>query len=115
MRYSAKICPRYQHAVEILARRWTALILMVLMDGPLRFNELAERLEVVSDRMLSERLKELESEGMVERCVYPESPVRVAYTLTEKGQAIRPVVAAIEQWGERWVDLDHPPAHNEPQ
>jgi DNA-binding HxlR family transcriptional regulator len=104
MRYSEQICPRYQHAIEILARRWTGLILKILMAGPLRFSELAERLEVVSDRVLSERLKDLEGEGLLERRVFAETPVRVEYSLTAKGHAMRPVIEAIAAWGEQWVD-----------
>lgn len=104
MRYSEQICPRYQHAVEILARRWTALILKILMQGPQRFSELAERLEVVSDRVLSERLKELEAEGMLERHVIADTPVRVEYILTEKGYAIHSVINELEKWGERWLE-----------
>jgi DNA-binding HxlR family transcriptional regulator len=101
--YSSKICQRYQAAIDLLGKRWTGLIVQQLLTGPLRFNELGERLELVSDRMLSERLKELESAGVLERHVSPEPPVRVAYRLTEKGRALAPVVAAIEQWGEKWV------------
>ena len=104
MRYSEQMCPRYQHAIAILGKRWTGLILKLLLNRPLRFNELAERIEVVSDRMLSERLKELEAEGVIERRVYPETPVRIEYRLTEKGEALAPVLEAIAQWGERWVD-----------
>jgi DNA-binding HxlR family transcriptional regulator len=72
----------------------------------MRFNEIADRLEVVSDRMLSERLKELEHEGVIDRRVLPEMPVRVEYRLTEKGRALEPVVEAIEQWSLAWVDID---------
>jgi len=104
MRYSEQICPRYQHAIAILGKRWTGLILKLLLNGPLRFKELAEKIEIVSDRMLSERLKELESEGVLERRVYPATPVRIEYRLTEKGQALAPVLDAIAQWGERWVE-----------
>lgn len=107
MRYSEQICVRYQHAVEIIGKRWTGLILKVLMVGPLRFNEIAEQLQVISDRMLSERLKELEQEGVVERRVLPETPVRVEYTLTEKGRALAPVIQAIECWGEQWIEAGH--------
>src|SRR5947209_6930627 len=96
MRYNENICVRYQHAIEIISKRWNPLILRVLLPHSLRFSELAEQLGVVSDRMLSERLKELEREGIVERRVLPESPVRVEYSLTEKGQALGPVVQAIE-------------------
>jgi DNA-binding HxlR family transcriptional regulator len=106
MRYSEQICVRYQHAIEIIGKRWTGLILKVLMAGPLRFNEIAEQLEVISDRMLSERLKELEIEGVVERRVLPEAPVRVEYVLTEKGRALAPVIQAIESWSNQWIHAE---------
>ena len=106
MRYSAQLCPRYQYAVEILARRWTPLILKVLVERPLRFSEMAERLEVVSDRVLSERLKELELEKIVERRVLPEPPVRVEYSLTEKGKDLAPLIETIEEWSHNWIELD---------
>ena len=77
MRYSDHICVRFQMTVEVIARRWTTLIIKLLMDSPMRFNELAERLDVVSDRVLSERLKELEQEKIVERRVVTEPPIRV--------------------------------------
>src|SRR5258707_1947978 len=106
MRYSEHLCVRYQYAVEILSKRWTPLIIKVLIDKPMRFSALAEQLMVVSDRVLSERLKELECEQIVERRVYPESPVRVEYSLTERGKDLAPVVQAIEDWSHRWVELD---------
>jgi DNA-binding HxlR family transcriptional regulator len=105
MRHSQHLCPRYQHAIGLFGKRWTGLILKVLLSGPLRFNEIAEQIEAVSDRMLSERLKELEAEGVIERRVYPETPVRIEYRLTEKGQALAPVIEAIQEWSERWVEL----------
>jgi len=104
MRYSENLCPRYQHAVEIVSKRWTPLIVKVLLDRPMRFNEIAEQLEVVSDRVLSERLKELETEGIVTRRVFPESPVRVEYALTEKGQALSPILEELQRWAETWID-----------
>src|SRR5919199_6425555 len=102
MRYSEQLCVRFQQAMGLLGKRWTGLIIKLLMEGPLRFNELADRLEVVSDRMLSERLKELEIEEVIERRVLPETPVRVEYRLTEKGRALEPVITAIEQWSQAW-------------
>jgi DNA-binding HxlR family transcriptional regulator len=105
MRLSKNICPRYQAAVEIIAQRWTALIIKVLMPGPRRFSELADELEVVSDRVLSERLKELEQAGILTRRVIPDPPIRVEYTLTEKGQALGPIVDAIETWSHDWIPL----------
>jgi DNA-binding HxlR family transcriptional regulator len=105
MRYSKQICGRYQRGMEILGKRWTGLIIKILLDGPLRFSEVAERLEVVSDRVISERLKELEAEDIVIRNVYPETPVRIEYALTDKGQALGPVITAIEAWSEQWIVL----------
>jgi DNA-binding HxlR family transcriptional regulator len=103
--YDKQVCETYRHAVTIIGKRWTGLILLVLMDGPFRFNELSAALRPVSDRVLSERLKELEREGIVLRKVYAETPVRVEYNLTEKGQALGPVIEALEEWGQRWVNI----------
>lgn len=98
--------------MEIIGKRWTGLILKVLIDRPLRFNELADRLQVVSDRMLSERLKELESAGVIERRVLPETPVRVEYRLTAKGVALGPVVEAIAEWSTMWCEQAAQPDHD---
>src|SRR5437868_2581402 len=106
MRHSKHMCPRYQAAIDILGKRWTGLILNVLMAGPQRFSELLERLDVVSDRMLSERLKELEATGIVDRKVLPDPPIRVEYRLTDKGRALGPVLKSIGEWAERWIQLD---------
>lgn len=107
MATTTNICPRYEAAVELLGKRWTGLILRVLMDGPQRFSALAAAVEGMSERMLSERLKELEAEGVVDRRVLPEPPVRVEYHLTSKGQALSGVVDAIGKWAEKWVDVPH--------
>jgi DNA-binding HxlR family transcriptional regulator len=98
-------CPRFEHAVAILGKRWTGLLLDALMDGPRRFCELTALVEGLSDRVLSDRLRELEAEGVVRRVVYPQIPVRVEYQLTEKGQALKPVVDAIHQWAQDWLEL----------
>jgi DNA-binding HxlR family transcriptional regulator len=106
MPYSEQSCPSFQHAVELLGKRWTALILRVLLAGPQRFSEIADQIEGVSDRMLSERLKEFEAEGVIERRVYPETPVRIEYRLTEKGQALDAVIEAMATWSHRWVEAE---------
>jgi DNA-binding HxlR family transcriptional regulator len=108
MRFIKTMCPRYQAAVEVLGKRWTGLILNVLLEGPQRFCELAGRLEPVSERMLSERLKELESNGILRRHVLPDAPVRVQYELTEKGRALGGVISAIVHWAEDWVEPMQP-------
>jgi DNA-binding HxlR family transcriptional regulator len=108
MRFIKTMCPRYQAAVEVLGKRWTGLILNVLLEGPQRFCELAGRLEPVSERMLSERLKELEANGILRRHVLPDTPVRVQYELTEKGRALGGVISAIVHWAEDWVEPMQP-------
>src|ERR1041384_5579440 len=96
-------CPRYLHAVELVGRRWAGVILRALLAGPARYNEIRAGIPDLSDRMLSERLRELESEGLVLRTVIPETPVRVEYSLTEKGRALEQAIVAIAKWAERWV------------
>lgn len=107
VRCSGNLPEAFQQAVGILAKRWTPLILFVLRDGPHRFSEIAGQIEFVSDRMLSERLKELEGEGLITREVFAEVPVRVEYCLTEKGRDLDPVLIAIGQWAARWLDPEH--------
>lgn len=99
------MCPRYEQAFQFLGKRWTGLLLDTLMVGPQRFCELTAKVEGLSDRVLSDRLRELESEGIIERIVYPQIPVRVEYRLTEKGRDLKPVVQAIHDWAEKWVLL----------
>jgi DNA-binding HxlR family transcriptional regulator len=101
-----EMCPRYEKAVGILGKRWTGLIIKVLLEGPARFNQIHAVIKQVSDRVLTERLRELETEGLVERTVYPESPVRIEYSLTSKGRALEPVIEAIGKWSEQWVQMD---------
>ena len=96
-------CPRYEAAVQLLGKRWTGLIIRALMVGPRRFRDLQQYIPALSDRLLSEHLKELEQAGIVRRTVYPETPVRVEYSLTERGLALEPVVAAIQHWAEQWL------------
>ncbi|KYG89652.1 helix-turn-helix domain-containing protein [Metasolibacillus sp. FSL H7-0170] len=97
-----KLCPRLAKAMELLGKRWTILIIHQLIDGPKRFNEIESALPI-SGRLLSERLKELEREEIVERKVYAESPVRVEYKLTEKGQSLLGAVREIEKWSQTWL------------
>jgi DNA-binding HxlR family transcriptional regulator len=105
-----QLCPRFQRATELVGKRWTGAIVRVLMPGPLRFNELLARVTGISDRLLSERLRELESVGIVKREVSPGPPVRVAYELTCSGHELEPVVGALEAWAQKWIapeSLEH--------
>ncbi len=96
-------CPYYQYVVELLGRRWMGAIIWALLHGLSRFSELAEAIPDISDRMLSERLKELEIEGVIERRVIPETPVRVIYCLTPKGLALEPIMRATMAWAQTWL------------
>jgi DNA-binding HxlR family transcriptional regulator len=101
--YAKECCPRYHRAVEIVGARWSGAILQVMLGGALRFGEIEGAIPDLSSRMLSQRLKEFEQEGIVERCVIPDKPVRVEYRLTAKGRALGPVVRTLSVWAEKWV------------
>ncbi len=96
------MCPKFEKAMDLIGKRWTGLILRVLLGGPRRFKEVKEQIPEMSDRMLTERMKELESLGIVVRHVYPETPVRIEYELTDKGKDLKTVIDAIGSWAGRW-------------
>lgn len=95
-------CPVFQNTVELIGRRWSGAIIRSLLAGSVRFGEILSRVPGLSDRLLSERLRELESAGIVTRTVIPEVPVRIEYHLTDKGHELEQIVAAIDAWGARW-------------
>jgi DNA-binding HxlR family transcriptional regulator len=97
------LCSRFHRASELIGRRWTGAILYVLLKARCRFATLRAAIPGVTDRMLSERLQELEEEGIVERTVVPETPVRVEYSLTRKGRELAAAVDAISVWAEHWI------------
>lgn len=104
MSYNCNFCPHFHRAVELIGRRWSGAILREMLAGGSRFSELRDAIPDISDRMLSERLKELEAEGLVTRRVYPETPVRVEYLLTDKGRGLEKVLAAIGDWADHWLE-----------
>jgi DNA-binding HxlR family transcriptional regulator len=103
---SAGLCARFHKAVELIGRRWSGAIIQILRQRPSRYAELRAAIPDITDRMLSERLRELEDETIVARTVIPETPVRVEYSLTSKGRALAPALDAIGHWAERWVEAD---------
>jgi DNA-binding HxlR family transcriptional regulator len=105
-------CSHYHHAVELIGKRWSGAILFVMTNGPLRFSEIRQLVPDLSDRLLSERLKELEAEEIVERRVYDEVPVRVEYQLTDKGHALEPVLRSLKSWANEWMKA--PATHPDP-
>jgi len=102
------LCVRFHKAVELVGRRWTGAVIQLLLPGRMRYAELRDAIPDISDRMLSERLRELEIEGIVARIVVPETPVRVEYELTPKGRALEHALAAIGKWAERWIEVETP-------
>lgn len=103
-----QVCERFHRAVELVGGRWTGAIIQALLQGRARYCVLRAAIPEISDRMLSERLRELESQGIVARIVVPEVPVRVDYELTRKGRSLEPAFAALSAWAERW---DEAPAN----
>jgi DNA-binding HxlR family transcriptional regulator len=97
------MCPRVETAFELLSRKWAGLLIHVLSAGPRHFSELRAAIPGVSARMLAARMKDLELAGLLRREVQTASPVRVLYTLTEKGRALIPVMAGIAGWARAWV------------
>ena len=100
---SSAFCPYYHRAVELIGRRWTGAILRALLSGVERFSDLTDTIPGLSDRMVSERLRELEAEGIVVRRVIPETPVRIEYHLTPKGRALGSVIEAVSTWASSWL------------
>ena len=101
-----ELCSRFHRASELIGRRWTGAIIFCLMKTRCRFAVLSAAIPEITDRMLSDRLRELEDEGIVERTVVPETPVRVEYALTKKGRALASAINAITEWAHKWVPLD---------
>lgn len=95
-------CPIFHHAIELIGRRWTGAILRAIRCDLARYNEIAAAIPGLSDRLLSERLKELEAEGIVKRTVIPETPVRIEYRLTDSGRDLIPAFDAVSEWAEKW-------------
>ena len=100
-----ELCTRFHRASELIGRRWTGAIIFLLLKRTCRFATLRDAIPDITDRMLSERLQELEEEGLVERTVIPETPVRVEYSLTKKGKALAEPIQAITDWAEKYVPL----------
>ncbi|MEO7043061.1 MAG: helix-turn-helix domain-containing protein [Gemmatimonadaceae bacterium] len=98
------ICPRYHKAVELIGRRWSGAIISAMLSGNTRYHEIRESVPDISDRMLAERLRELEAEGVVVRHVFPTTPVRIEYELTAKGRALEAAIVAIEDWANEWIE-----------
>jgi DNA-binding HxlR family transcriptional regulator len=100
-------CPYYHQAIELIGKRWTGAIVVVLLeDGPLRFSQVASAVPELSDRLLSQRMKELEARGVVERRVLDGPAVRVEYALTAMGRELEPALTYLKTWAREWLRED---------
>jgi DNA-binding HxlR family transcriptional regulator len=97
------VCNRFHQAVELIGGRWTGAIIQALLRGKTRYAALKAVVPDITDRMLSERLRFLETEGLVTRHVLPESPVKVEYELTDKGRSLERALTEIGNWANRWI------------
>lgn len=113
-RHDPELCARFHRASELIGRRWTGAILFVLLERRCRFATLSAAIPDITDRMLSERLQELEHCGIVERTVIPETPVRVEYSLTKKGRSLSPVMDSIAEWAGKWSAASAPAKPDKP-
>jgi DNA-binding HxlR family transcriptional regulator len=101
-----ELCSRFHRASELIGRRWTGAIIFVLLKSRCRFATLRDAIPGITDRMLSERLQELEREGIVARAVIPATPVKVEYSLTRKGRSLGAAIKAIAAWSHRWIHAE---------
>jgi len=97
------LCPKYEQAFQLLGKRWIGVIIRVLSNSPKRFSEIAEPIPQISNKILTERLKELEAHGIIVREVYPEMPVRIEYRLTDKGHSLTPMLDEVQKWADVWL------------
>jgi DNA-binding HxlR family transcriptional regulator len=97
-----EVCPNFHEAIELIGKRWTGAIVCALTERPMRYGELGKAVPGLSDRLLSQRLRELEDEGLVEREVEAGTPVRVTYSLTATGEDLGPAIRELKAWAKRW-------------
>lgn len=90
--------------VQIIGSKWKLLIMRNLMARPWRFNELKKDLDGISQKVLTDSLRSMESDGIITRTVYPEVPPRVEYALSELGESMRPIMKAMEVWGQAYKE-----------
>ena len=105
MNDEAPICEHFQRAAELIGKRWNPQVVRALQTGATRFTEIRDTIPQISDALLSERLKELEAEGVVTRTVTPDTPVRIDYRLTDRGRDLTKVVDELGRWAERWATV----------
>jgi len=99
------ICRHFQRAAELIGQRWVPQVIYALQGGPMRYSNLKMAIPPISDALLSDRLKDLEAEGILTRTVEPSSPIRVTYALTSRGDELAAVLGELQVWAERWANV----------
>lgn len=105
------VCP-VATTVDLIGNKWKVLIIRELLKGTYRFNELHRSIEGISQKVLTENLRKLESDGIIQRTVYAEVPPRVEYSLSELGDNLRPIIAAMRAWGLDYLNGNLPGINN---
>jgi DNA-binding HxlR family transcriptional regulator len=99
---AGELCPKIETTLSLLGKKWNALIIYTLMNGPKKFSEIEKFITGISSRLLNERLKELEKEGIIKKNIYNESHLRIEYELTRKGIDLQDTFKNIGNWAEKW-------------
>lgn len=102
MVHEGQICAHFQRAAELVGRPWVPQVIYALQGGPVRYTDLRDAIPNISDTLLSDRLRDLETEKVVDRRVQPTTPVRIEYSLTPRGQELAAVLGELQVWAERW-------------
>jgi DNA-binding HxlR family transcriptional regulator len=100
------VCESFQRASQLVGKRWVPQIVWVLLDGSRRYSEIRAAIPEISDTLLSERLRELEAEGILTRAVTPSTPVLIEYTLSDRGRELATVIDGLATWADRWSGVD---------
>ncbi len=93
-----QLCP-VEITLRVIGGKWKPVILFYLSEGTLRFNELSKKLQNVTQKMLTKQLREMETDGLVKRKVYPEIPPKVEYSITPYGKTLKPILSSMCKWG----------------
>jgi DNA-binding HxlR family transcriptional regulator len=98
------ICEHFQRAADLLGKRWSTLIVSAMLAGATRFSDISDAVAPISDTLLSDRLKQLEADGILRRNVTPSTPVLIEYQLTDEGRDLERVIDELRRWAERWAN-----------
>lgn len=96
------LCPIIESAFAVLGKKWNGPIISILLNGMMKFNELKTAIPEISAKVLSERLRELEKNGIVIRSVFPDTPIRIEYTLSERGKELQVIMTQLHEWATKW-------------